>query len=245
MTVSLFLSFEAKGKKQPKLSATDRAGAVALVRGLPGVLEGRVYAPSPKGSKDPYLDDGAPPVMVVQLEFATIADLEAVCTASSPLRHFGNPYYFPSLAGATGRHQAFAPRRYPVPEEQEEDETTNWCSYLVEYEGPAEDWNEWMAHYVGHHPYIMAKFPEIVMIEISSPLGFVTYLPYAVSTSIQRNKVVFESQAKLNAALASPVRHEMRADFKKFPPFKGGNTHFAMDTRLVLPAESDDIVILA
>jgi hypothetical protein len=31
------------------------------------------------------------------------------------------------------------------------------------------------------------------------------------------------------------VRHEMRADFKNFPPFTGGNTHFPMLTRTVAP----------
>jgi hypothetical protein len=45
---------------------------------------------------------------------------------------------------------------------------------------------------------------------------------------MQRNKVVFDSPDALNAALASPVRHEMRADFKNFPPFSGANLHFPM-----------------
>ena len=38
---------------------------------------------------------------------------------------------------------------------------------------------------------------------------------------LQRNKVAFDSRAALEAALASPVRSEMRADFAAFPPYRG------------------------
>jgi len=48
---------------------------------------------------------------------------------------------------------------------------------------------------------------------------------------MQRNKVVFDSPDALNAALASPVRHAMRDDFKQFPPFTGENFHFPMVSR--------------
>ena len=52
---------------------------------------------------------------------------------------------------------------------------------------------------------------------------------------MQRNKVVFDSQAALTAALNSPVRHEMRASFGRFPPFTGPITHFPMATTTVMP----------
>jgi hypothetical protein len=45
------------------------------------------------------------------------------------------------------------------------------------------------------------------------------------------NEVVFDDIAAFNAAMASPVRHELRAHFRQFPPFSGRNTHFAMDRR--------------
>ena len=41
------------------------------------------------------------------------------------------------------------------------------------------------------------------------------------------------SPEALTAALNSPVRHEMREDFKHFPPFTGPVTHFPMRTRRV------------
>jgi hypothetical protein len=39
----------------------------------------------------------------------------------------------------------------------------------------------------------------------------------------------------LTAALHSPVRHEMRADFHTFPPFTGPTKHYAMATHIVRP----------
>ena len=40
---------------------------------------------------------------------------------------------------------------------------------------------------------------------------------------LQRNKVTFDSRAALEAALASPVRLEMRADFARFPAYSGAS----------------------
>jgi hypothetical protein len=52
---------------------------------------------------------------------------------------------------------------------------------------------------------------------------------------MQRNKVVFDDAEALTAALNSPVRHEMRADFANFPAFTGPVSHFPMATRMVRP----------
>jgi hypothetical protein len=48
-----------------------------------------------------------------------------------------------------------------------------------------------------------------------------------------RNKVVFDDADALTAALNSPVRHDMRADYLRFPAFSGTVTHFPMATRSV------------
>jgi hypothetical protein len=42
---------------------------------------------------------------------------------------------------------------------------------------------------------------------------------------------VFDTLDAFNAAMASDVRRELRADFKRFPPFSGANTHYPMDRR--------------
>jgi hypothetical protein len=48
-----------------------------------------------------------------------------------------------------------------------------------------------------------------------------------------RNKVAFDSAEALGAALASPVRDELRADIAKFPPYAGGSSHVPMDTVII------------
>ena len=50
---------------------------------------------------------------------------------------------------------------------------------------------------------------------------------------MQRNKVAFDSAEALAAALDSPARKEMRADFAKLPPFSGRVTHFPMATSVI------------
>ena len=40
------------------------------------------------------------------------------------------------------------------------------------------------------------------------------------------NEVVFDDVAAFNRAMASPLRRELRAHFRAFPPFSGANTHW-------------------
>jgi hypothetical protein len=82
----------------------------------------------------------------------------------------------------------------------------------------------------------MARFPGIRGIEICTRIDWCGFLPWHRVDHMQRNKVVFDSAEALTAALNSPVRHEMRADFHKFPPFQGGSLHHAMATETVAPA---------
>jgi hypothetical protein len=84
----------------------------------------------------------------------------------------------------------------------------------------------------------MAKFRGLRQIEISSPAHFVTALPFAIATAMQRNKVVFETLDELNAAMATQVRKEMAGDPKRHVPISGKTTHFPMTTRLVLPPDA-------
>jgi hypothetical protein len=109
------------------------------------------------------------------------------------------------------------------------------CTYLVAYEGAAEDLTAWLTHYIADHPPIMARFPGIRQIEIYTCIDWCGGLPWPRVTHMQRNKVVFDNQAALTAALNSPVRHEMREAFHRFPSFTGPITHFPMETATVMP----------
>ena len=56
------------------------------------------------------------------------------------------------------------------------------------------------------------------------------------SRALQRNLVVFDSEDRLNDALRSPVREELRADYEGFPRFKGTSPHSAMISQAFAPA---------
>lgn len=53
----------------------------------------------------------------------------------------------------------------------------------------------------------------------------------AQGVSMQRNKLMFDSARAITEAMHSPVRHAMRQDFERFPPFEGSNIHHPMAAR--------------
>jgi uncharacterized protein (TIGR02118 family) len=221
MSVCLFLSFWTEAPLG-ELATLDRTLAA-----IPKLTKALVH--SRASADDPYLKDDKPPQLVLQLYFAALPDLE---TAS---QHFAvlTSDAFPALANADVTQQAMTVRRFPVPEPAQPG-----CTYLVAYEGEAEDLNAWLAHYLDSHIPTMARFPGLRELEVYTRLDWVSALPWRRVDFMQRNKVAFDSADALTAALHSPVRHEMRADFKAFPPFSGPVTHFAMTTRVVHPPSS-------
>jgi uncharacterized protein (TIGR02118 family) len=106
-----------------------------------------------------------------------------------------------------------------------------WCTYLVRYEGPAEDPQAWLARYLAHHPALMLRLPGIRELEIYTAIDWIGAMPGRRVRSLQRNKVAFDSPDALNAALDSPERRAMRADYAQLPPFSGRVLHFPMLTR--------------
>jgi len=195
----------------------------------PGLHKGLIFTPS--STSDPYLHDGPPPMLGVQLYFNDIEQLEAAAAKDGHLHALARRE---TLHGADVTHQAMLVRRFPVPEPAFRTPSGELpCTYLVSYEGAAEDHHGWLAHYIASHPPIMARFPGIREIEIYTRIDWCRFLPWSHVEHMQRNKVVFDSPMALTEALNSPVRHEMRADFAKFPPFTGPNTHFPMATRTV------------
>ena len=128
-----------------------------------------------------------------------------------------------ALTKSAATCQAMVVRRLAVPEPG-----IGACSYLVAYEGPAEDPRAWHAHYLAHHPGLMAQLPGIRELEIYTPVEWVAATPWRRVEYLQRNKVVFDSPAALDAALNSPIRHSMRDDFARFPRYSGAVTHYPM-----------------
>jgi hypothetical protein len=205
----LFVTFESR-------DAVDDSGIgplAAALAALPGADRTLIHRPAV--SHDPYVDDGAPPALA--------------CAADGPIAAL--PAMLPSLAGASISHQAMLVRRFPVPDPVFATPPGALPgTYLVTYEGTAENINAWLSYYIAHHPGIMARFPGIREIEITTGIDWCDALPWRRVSAMQRNKVVFDSPEAITLALNSPVRHEMRADFHHFPPFDGRNTHYSMRT---------------
>jgi hypothetical protein len=230
MDTCLFLSFRFRADPtEVELVKLDRALAAA-----PGLRKALIHTAS--AAEDPYVKDGAPPSLVLQLYFAEIADLEAALSRTGCLGVLTSREDFPALAQAEIGQQAMLVRPFAVPEPVFKTAPgASYCTYLVSYEGEADNLDAWHAHYLETHTVHMATFPGIRELEIYTRLDWVSLQPFARLNFMQRNKVVFDSREALTAALNSPVRHEMRADFKTFPRFTGPNNHYAMATRVLTP----------
>jgi uncharacterized protein (TIGR02118 family) len=190
-------------------------GIPSLVRGVPGLAKVHIYTPG--RAHDPFLSDGAPPPLALQLYFDSLPSLEfAVAGSLSPIK-------------ATCEVQAMLVRPFAVPEPRQDP----LCTYLVAYEGPAQDENAWHAYYLAHHPALMAKLPGIRELEVYTPVQWVCAPGWRHAHCMQRNKVAFDGAEALTAALNSPVRKEMRADYAKLPVFSGRVTHYPMATSVI------------
>jgi hypothetical protein len=205
-----------------------------LIRTTPKLR--KALAHTPATTSDPYVNDGPSPSLVLQLYFADFPELEAALAHAGHLAALTSAEEFPALAQAAAAQQAMLVRPFAVPDPLFKTAAGEpHSTYLVSYEGEAEDLNAWHAHYLEDHTRQMAMFPGIRELEVYTRLDWVSLLPWTRLSFMQRNKVVFDSAEALQRALNSPVRHQMRADFKTFPAFTGPNNHYAMATRVLQP----------
>lgn len=197
-----------------------RAGPAAFLAKLPGLSACDLYRPV-DGTHDPYNKDEGPPPLIVLAEFQSRDDL----TAAVPAFEQGLAQ-LPAGIGATAT--AMQRRFYPVAGEAVPGPLRAPFCYVVRYHRPAEDEAAFVAHYVGDHPRLEASFPRIRSIMCYFPLAEPASRHYPRADYMLGNEVVFDSVDDFNAAMQSPVRHEMRAHFHSFPKFSGRVTHFAM-----------------
>src|SRR5262245_65613360 len=94
MSVCLFLSFRAR--VNPALDENALATLRTAIRATPKLAKALVHTAA--SATDPYLDDGAPPQLVLQLYFAALADLEAALRRDGHLQVLTRPGEFPGLA---------------------------------------------------------------------------------------------------------------------------------------------------
>ena len=230
MAISWFCIFQHDDSVR-RLSAAEHQGLVKLLRGCPGLVEGHLYTSSPLSH--PYSADSTGPILALELEFATIADCELNLTDNAHLLRLADPDFLPSLRGTDVAQQGMLVRHLPVASAVTATADRSLCTYLVDYPGPAEDEQEWHRNYLESHAAIMCKFPGLRAAAVYTPATIVSQLPVRIASSMLRNKVAFDSAEALGAALASPVRDELRADIAKFPPYAGSSSHVPMDTVII------------
>ena len=206
--------------------APDVKAVADILRRVPGATEALLFTPAT--TDDPYLNDGPPPVLAMRLYFPTIETLEAAVAPEGALSDL------PALLGTGYSQQAMLVRRFPTPDPVFRMGGTG-CAYLVAYEGAAENLPLWLSHYLAHHAAIMTRFPGVRRVEVYTRIDWCGGPPWRRVDHMQRNTVMFDDPAALAGALNSPVRHEMRADFSRFPPFTGPVSHFPMAMRILDP----------
>ena len=227
MQLCLFLAASRRAEPTAHVSADELSRIDALVADVPDLGSALIH--TPVRARDPFLHETAMPILVLQLAFVQIGALEAAMARGGPLSALaGEPAQF-GLAGCEMRQQAMVLRTFPVPASIPEQTTT--CSYLVSYDGEAQDQDAWLAHYLTQHTPLMARLPGIRAIEVLTRLDAVSGLPWARANALLRNRVTFDTPEALTAALNSPIRAEMRADFHLFPRFTGTIAHVPMETR--------------
>jgi hypothetical protein len=180
----------------------------------------------PAEARDPMLDDGRGPALVLQAWFQDIEALEAALAPQGPLQRLPAQQAIAGLRARRITQQAMLVRRVPVPRPAA---SVAPCStYLVAYEGPAQDLNAWLSDYLRGHAPLMAQLPGVRSVEVYTRVDWCGFLPWPRAEYMQRNQVVFDSPQALDAALQSPLRARMREHYEQLPPFSGAVTHFPM-----------------
>lgn len=171
---------------------------------------------------------GSTPDCVLQCYFDDLDRLESALERDGAIETLLDQLVIAAPGHCTFVQQVMAVRKFATPTAGHSPCSSQRCTYLVSYEGEAQDLNAWLTHYMSCHPPLMSQLPGIRELEIYTRVDYRTGLAIPRSTAMQRNKVVFDDPGALAAALASPVRERMRADFDAFPPYSGTAPHYPM-----------------
>ncbi|CAB3806349.1 hypothetical protein LMG28614_06375 [Paraburkholderia ultramafica] len=209
-----------------RVSNDDRERVAGCVEATPGLSRARLYTPA--AAQDYYTNDGPSPTFAFQLDFERLVDLETAIGPDGHLQALARGS-FAILADCAVEQQVMARRPFPAvdPTPAVPDGALP-CQFLVHYPGHAEDFDAWLNYYLSHHPQIMKFFEGVREIEIFTRVDWVDAMPWKRVHYMQRNKLMFDSAEAITRAMNSPVRHQMRADFERFPPFVGSNIHHPM-----------------
>lgn len=194
---------------------------------LPGLLTLDLYRPVVGRVCDPYVNDGPASRQLLMLAFASLAALD---------RAARDPAFAAGLRalGAVDSCTAMQRSDHPVGGETAPAPLAASFSYVVRYHRPAADEAAFVRHYIETHPPLLGHLPDIRNVMCFVPIAWREPGGLPSADYLIGNEVTFEHHEAFNAAMASPVRQELRAHFHTFPAYSGRNTHFAMQrTRLI------------
>lgn len=207
-------------------SDIEVADAEAAARQTGGLRRLVVHQPMREAKGDPPSRTHATGPGVLQWYFDDVGQLEAALEADGPIQALMDRTPQAASGHSPFAQQVMAVRHFATPDARDCRAGGERCTYLVSYEGEADDLNAWLTHYMRHHPPLMAQLPAIRELEIYTRLDYRTGLTIPRSTAMQRNKVVFDDLTALEDALGSPARARMKQDFDAFPPYRGASPHY-------------------
>jgi hypothetical protein len=195
---------------------------------LPELVSLDLYTPTTHEAHDPYVHEGPAPVWLAMLAFPSLEVLE---------RATQDKRFTAALAGPEQRVLACTAMRrsnHPIAGTDAPAPLHAPFSYVVRYHRPAEDEALFVRHYIETHPPVLARLPAIRNVMCYLPLAWKHAGGIPPADYMLGNEVVFDHIDHFNAAMATAVRHELRAHFRQLPSFSGRNTHFAMDRRRIV-----------
>lgn len=212
--------------RQDAVRTWSDAVAMPAWTALPGLSAVDAYVMAAGGTHDPFVDDGAGPLLLAMLQFGTADQMSRAVAAPAFAQSLEG---LPQGVALTGT--PFERRLYPVGGEAAPGPLTAPFSYVVRYHRPADDETEFVSHYLADHPPLLAKLPAIRSVLCYLPLDALATPILPSANYMLGNEVAFDTPEAFNAAMASPVRTELRAHFRSFPKFTGRNTHYPMMRR--------------
>jgi uncharacterized protein (TIGR02118 family) len=201
--------------------------AMELWAGLPELVSFDLYTPATAQAEDPYVQDGPAPAWLAMLAFPSLEALE---------RATGDKRFMAILAGLGKRVltcTAMQRSDYPVAGTDAPAPLHAPFSYMVRYHRPADDEALFVRHYIETHPALLARLPAIRNVMCYLPLAWKHAAGVPPADYMLGNEVVFDHIDHFNEAMASPLRHQLRAHFRQFPIFSGRNTHYPMARRRI------------
>ncbi|MFW7267712.1 hypothetical protein ACMAUO_07035 [Gluconacetobacter sp. Hr-1-5] len=222
-----FLSIPGTGSSMSGAAGCHVLSRSLTVSSVPGMKGGLLFVPGE--AEDRHLQSASTPALVVELWFDALADLE-LFAAWDGMTEWLALADIDSGPERIVTEQAMALRALPMRTRRSLEPEEAGFSYVVSYEGEAEDEIRWINHYLSSHVPLLSTLPGLrdgdvcTRVTWNSPMR----AGWKRGAALLRNRVTFENAEALTAALHSPVRDELGRDSMRFPPFSGHAPHVPM-----------------